>query len=321
MANPIGKELRMLRGAFANVLADESYTIPTEEAKCCFLLAQKLVSILGEPSTKCTEFSLWMVGELNKIIKNSTKRNGLINPEKLWSMYHECMSSSVFRLKWEEFLTMAQQPFEPLLYQHVTDIMFEVAVKEVVAPEEVTNEPAEYSEAFTFEEENAVRYVCGFVIHSLQKSKTNKSISGILREFIESDATQMTDGPAQEWTNAVDRGGLTRITTEAYQIFYAVEACVRRYLKVSKATDMNENFRKHLSDCVLNDADVLFYWCLAGQNEDDEVSCKCLEKIIEKWITIRGFSFAGNLMEIYKQEQKKGTLTGKSKSLRSQLFT
>ena len=120
--------------------------------------------------------------------------------------------------------------------------MFEVAVKEVVAPEEVTNELAEYREAFIFKEGNAFRYVGGFVIHSLQKSKTNKSISGI-PQFIESNATQMTDGPAQEWTNAVDRGGLTRITTEAYQIFYAVEACVRRYLKVSKAT---ENFRKHL---------------------------------------------------------------------------
>ena len=66
---------------------------------------------------------------------------------------------------------------------------------------------------------------------------------------------------------------------------------------------------------------LMFYfiaWCLAGQNEDDEASHKCLEKIVEKWITIRGFSFAGNLMEIYKQEQKKGT--GKSKSLQSQLF-
>ena len=28
--NPIGKELRMFRGAFANVLADESYTIPIQ---------------------------------------------------------------------------------------------------------------------------------------------------------------------------------------------------------------------------------------------------------------------------------------------------
>ena len=60
-----------------------------------------------------------------------------------------------------EFLTTAEQPNEPLLYQHVTDIMFESAVKEVVAPEEVTDE-TEYIEAFTFEKENAVRYVGGF---------------------------------------------------------------------------------------------------------------------------------------------------------------
>ena len=39
----------MLCGALADVLADKSYTIPTEEAKCCLLIAQKLVSILGEP--------------------------------------------------------------------------------------------------------------------------------------------------------------------------------------------------------------------------------------------------------------------------------
>ena len=78
--------------------------------------------------------------------------------------------------------------------------MFEIALKEVVVPEnkEVTNEPAEYSEAFTFEVENEVWYDGGFVIHSLQKSKTNKSISDIIQEFIESDATQKTDGPAQE---------------------------------------------------------------------------------------------------------------------------
>ena len=258
MANSqIGIELRMLRGALGDILANRSYTIPTEEARCCLLIAQKLVSLIGEPSQQCIDFSLWLVGELKNIIKNSTKRNGLINSEKLWSMYHEITSSSAFRLKWEEFLTTAEQPNEPLLYQHITDIMFESAVKEVVASEEVTDE-TEYVEAFTFEEENAVRYVGGFVIHSLQKNKANKPINGILQEFIESDPTK-TNGPAQEWTSVVDRGGLTLITTEAYQIFYAVEACVRRYLKVSKVTEMNEDFRKHLSDCVLNDADVLFY--------------------------------------------------------------
>ena len=42
---------------------------------------------------------------------------------------------------------------------------------------------------------------------------------------------------------------------------------------------MNDNFRKHLSEnSVLNNADILFYWCQVGHNEDDEASCKCLEK-------------------------------------------
>ena len=133
----------MLCGALSNVLVDELYTIPTEEAKCCLLIVQKLVSILDKPSTMCTEFSSWLIGDLKKIVKKLIKRNGLINPEKLWRMYHQCASSSTFRLKWEVFLAMAQQPLEPLLYQHVTDIIFEAVVKEVVESEEVTNEPAE----------------------------------------------------------------------------------------------------------------------------------------------------------------------------------
>ena len=39
----------------------------------------------------------------------------------------------------------------------------------------------------------------------------------------------------------------------------------------------------------------------------------------EKWVTIQGFSFAKNLMEMYKQSEKKST--GKEKSLRGKLFT
>ena len=173
MANSTGIELRMLRGTLGDILADKSYTIPTEKDRCCFLIAQKLVSLIGEPSQQCTDFSLWLVGE-------SLKIPPLINSEKLWSMY---TCSSAFRLKWEEFLTMAKQPNGPLLYQHVTDIMFESVVKEVVAPEEVTDEN-EYIGAFTFEDENAVQYVGGFVIHSLQKNKANKPIDGILHRII-----------------------------------------------------------------------------------------------------------------------------------------
>ena len=68
---------------------------------------------------------------------------------------------------------------------------------------------------------------------------------------------------------------------------------------------MDGSFRRHLTNCVLNDENVLFYWCMAGQDEGDENAQKCLEKIVEKWTTTKGFSFANSIMEMYKQEQKK----------------
>ena len=94
----------------------------------------------------------------------------------------------------------------------------------------------------------------------------------------------------------MDRGGLVRITEEAYQLFYAIETSVRRYLKVSNVTEMNDGFRKHITDCTVNDDNVLFYWSLAGQDECDKSCQCCLLKLVEKWVTIRGFSFAKNLL-------------------------
>lgn len=44
----------------------------------------------------------------------------------------------------------------------------------------------------------------------------------VLRELKDEENT---DGPAQEWVNAIDRGGFTKITTEAYRFFMPLK-CV-----------------------------------------------------------------------------------------------
>ena len=95
--------------------------------------------------------------------------------------------------------------------------------------------------------------------------------------------------------------------------------CIRRQLKTSNTDSMNDGFRQRLKDMMVSDDDVLFYWILAGKIEGDETADKCLALMRDKWITIRGFSFAKSIMELYKQESKKGT--AKSKSLRSTLCT
>ena len=70
---------------------------------------------------------------------------------------------------------------------------------------------------------------------------------------------------------------------------------------------MDENFYSHLINCILNDDNILFYWCIPGLDESDEDNQECLEMIVKKWVSIRRHSFADNIMEIYKQKQKKRT--------------
>ena len=38
---------------------------------------------------------------------------------------------------------------------------------------------------------------------------------------------------------------------------------------------------------------------------DEDTGANCLELITQKWITIRGFSFANSVMEMYKQQAEK----------------
>ena len=77
-------------------------------------------------------------------------------------------------------------------------------------------------------------------------------------------------------------GGLTRIAHSAFQIFYAIETCLRRHLTIANVINMDEKFYDHLIKCTLNNDNVLFYWCMTGLNESDDNNQKCLEMIYSK---------------------------------------
>ena len=49
-----------------------------------------------------------------------------------------------------------------------------------------------------------------------------------------------------------------------------IETCVRRHLTIAYAISMDENFYSHLINCILNDDNILFYWCMAGMDKSDE---------------------------------------------------
>ena len=125
---------------------------------------------------------------------------------------------------------------------------------------------------------------------------------------------------SRQWITSVNRGGLTKITDEAFRCFYDIEVHIRKFLNVNNTRDMDERFTKKVIKSVLDDDDLLFDWCLVSDLViDQDAADICLEKIVKKWYSIRGHSFAKNMMERYKIESKKAT--EKSKPLRSKLFT
>lgn len=68
---------------------------------------------------------------------------------------------------------------------------------------------------------------------------------------------------------------------------------------------------------LLKSNDIPFEWCLIAVEADDDISTLVLEKIVDLYVTVRGFAFAKSCMEMYKQAKKK--TIQKSRALRSKL--
>ena len=206
--------VRVLRCVFGGILNDESFSIRTEGNSICLKLAETMVKGFGSPSVKFKEFGDWLVTTLQEIIDTSRRQRGkkkdIINQEKLWNKYHQVTSSENFRICWEAFLSGLQLEKEPVFYQHVTDETFDILIKKAVVPvpEPITNSPV----SLTYEEENAVRYVGGYVVRVLRQQKENGNTTHIIEAMIDSNA----EGPAQDWIKAIDQGGLVHISDKAF---------------------------------------------------------------------------------------------------------
>ena len=172
-------------------------------------------------------------------------------------------------------------------------------------------------DTFNFEEENAIRYVGGYVIAVLKKRhQSDKEIVAGLNHLTDKNAVLTSSA---DWVQEVNRGGLTIITDQAQDAFISIEACIKSKLRVNSAHKMDEQTRHRLQSELFSDSDVQFSWCLTGINMkiDDETAEEVLELCIDQWITVRENSFANSILEFYKQQSKKGT--EKSKPLRKTL--
>ena len=312
----------VFRSAITSVLRDDGLTVPTEGVKLCLKAANDFNDVFKEPSRECILFANKLVDQIKSLID---KRKA-VNKEKILTDFHKLRCSQCFENGWKSFLDTVKIQCNPLFYQHFTQEVFEKLLKLKLNPaSESFCEEEVYTARLTSDEENAVRFVSGYVLRKIQdalKLPDDQLVLDVLTQLlIKSHAPVASDpscGSSEQWTNRIDRGGLTHVTDQAFECFYAIEYCIRRHLRLDKVGEMDTTFRTRLEEAIISDDDVQFSWCLTGPMDDD-AGRKCLQLIIKKWVTIRGFSFANSIVELYKQDSKKGT--GKSKGLRSSLFT
>ena len=222
--------------------------------------------------------------------------------------------------QWKQFLNTADVPVKPVLFQHLTDVLFrkhlndhvQVHYVDVVTDTELTNN-----------EKGVLCYVAGYICRHLQKRlerdghEFKEEMILCLSDLVKGDVTNQL-GTDEEWTDLLDRGGLWHVKENTYQFFRAVEDVVRGILP--KLVLPNAPLKPEMIKEVTSDNDVQFYWLIATADfevDDYQIHDILLLKIVELYVTVRGFSLANGWLEKYKQLTKK--FMQRTKSLRREI--
>ena len=308
-----------VRDAVVDMSADESYHLPTTGNEVCLKAARIMISSLQSPSQEARSFCDWLIQSLETVVNQSlSESSGCLKRERLWQDYYQLQVSTSFKNKWAFYLETLDLPAEPIFFQSCTQILFDNILKLKVPIPPTSNDSSASDTSFSFEEENAICYVGGYVVATLKKHEVDDEVLHGLDHLIEKDLEKVKADSAT-WLQEINRGGLTEITQEAQQLFMAIEASTRRHLTLKSAHRMDETTCCSVKNDVFADSDVQFSWCLTGMSLEvsEDRAEELLEMCIDKWITIRGFSFADSIQELFKQKDKKGT--GKAKALRKTL--
>ena len=313
----------MLKRAIEAIVRDESFHLAVEPAATALQVAQGLLVHAEKPGRVFTDFEKKLLSRLQDVLKESHSLSLRTRRIRYWRNFHQLRISQEFSSLWEEFLQTVELQAEPAFYQEASDQIFEALVKEklpaavqVVPLEEATSKP-ELLDSLSSEDLNAIRYVAGYVLRKvIEKVDANEEVKKFLRScIVEPGAPKEDLLGSDEWTSSCDRGGLIHVTDATFLLFLAMEDEAREHYKTSKMHQMVAGFKDTVASAIAENEEVVCQWKLmCSQHLQSKESSFILGTIIKKWITIRGFSFASSVIELYKQQKFK-TLQ-KSKALR-----
>ena len=307
-----------MKTACESIEKDESFSIEAEGAKTCLKLARQMRTYAELNGPEMSEFAEWLIEQFKTILHEATAVASL-DQCILWSRFHQLRCSDQFNQKWKSFLLSSKLEHSNIFCQSVTSRIFDHILKDSFPiyselPFDSDNNNVQQQAQLTYEEENAIRYVGGYIIRNLKKKKRKDDNIGIaLNDLVDNECSEEPE-ESEEWIGSIDRGGLIYINNNTFQLLCSIEYCLRGEMNIGNVHNLDDNFKQRMKSAIDSDEDVQFNWTLVSVEMDDEVADKILDLIVDMWITIRGFSFASSVMEMYKIEKKQGTQ--KSRRLR-----
>ena len=314
----------LLVAALEQVLVDDSFKVNAPQTVQARKSAEFLLKWCrkSENGDTLKEFTSKLTVSLKKVITSCATKSWSYNYDKLWRGFFILRSGPDFISQWTNFLEPVTEQVKPVLYQHLTDLVFRKLLNDhfqVLHLQQDQQVSAELTEA----ENGALRYVAGYICRQLRRKLEREShefkeeMILCLMEMIK-DKDIEDHGTDEEWTKLIDRGGLWHVKETTYQFFRATEYAVREVLK--KFLKPSPTSKPEMIQKITSDDDVLFYWLIVTADfeiDDQTIHETLLHKIVELFFTVRGFSLASVWLEKYKQSTKKPTQ--RTKSLRRDL--
>ena len=302
--------------------SDDSFKVKTPstiEARKC---AEKLLAwcLDNKNISLVDEFSITLTNLMEKVISASSSKSFTHNNEKLWRNFFLLRSSQSYVDQWSQFLKTADVPVKAVLFQHLTDVLFRKLLNDHF---QVHHVDVETDTELNNKEKGVLRYVAGYICRHLRQKlereghEFKEEMVLCLLDLVKGNDTEQP-GTDEEWIDLLDRGGLWHVKENTYQFFRAIEDVIRGVLP--KLVLPNAPEKSEIIKEVTSDNDVQFYWLIATADfdvDDYEVHDTLLLKIVELYVTVRGFSLASGWLEKYKQCTRKSTQ--RTKSLRREI--
>lgn len=150
--------------------------------------------------------------------------NITMNRENIWRLFFKVRSSSTFNSLWRLFLQRVGVSPTPILYQHLTDLIFKMLIRNRFNYTCSSGCAPSITQETLINEGYALRYAAGYVIrHVLKKIRTSNQprkddLIKCCQRLVKTQSSDDAENTAEEWTDLVDRGGLYHVKETTFQL-------------------------------------------------------------------------------------------------------